>query len=126
MMIGELSKRTGVSERSLRYYEKKRLISPSRLKNGYREFKESDIEKVQAVQLFLELGLNTDEIYPIISCNNFQATKNNGCTDSAIELYSEKLKSVREQIQHLRDTEQHLEILLKFWREEKKKEERRD
>ncbi|GAA0399232.1 MerR family transcriptional regulator [Paenibacillus motobuensis] len=126
MMIGELSKRTGVSVRSLRYYEKKRLISPSRLENGYREFKESDIEKVQAVQLFLEIGLNTDEIYPIISCNNFQMLKNNGCTDSAIALYSEKLKSVREQIQHLRDTEQHLETLLKFWKEEKKKEERRD
>ena len=122
-MIGELSKKTGVSERSLRYYEQKRLISPSRLKNGYREFKESDIEKVKTVQLFLELGLNTDEIYPIISCDNFQMVKNNGCADSAIALYSEKLKSVREQIQHFRNTEQHLETLLKFWQEEKKKEE---
>lgn len=126
MMIGELSKKTGVSERSLRYYERKKLISPSRLKNGYREFKESDVEKVKTVQLFLKLGLNTDEIYPIISNYNIQLVKDNGCIDSAIALYSDKLNSVREQIQHLRDTEQHLETLLKFWQEEKNKEERGD
>ncbi|TES54329.1 MerR family transcriptional regulator [Halalkalibacterium halodurans] len=50
MKISELSKKTGVSIRSLRYYEQKRLLHPTRLKNGYREYDESDIENVKTVQ----------------------------------------------------------------------------
>ncbi|WP_054709387.1 MerR family transcriptional regulator [Bacillus sp. JCM 19041] len=102
MKISELSKLTGVSIRSLRYYEQKQLIHPLRLENGYREFSQSDIEKVKTIQLFLELGMNTDEIYPVIKCDNFLFAKNNGCAHSAVKLYSEKLISVREQIQHFK------------------------
>ncbi|MGG4343655.1 MerR family DNA-binding transcriptional regulator [Paenibacillus lautus] len=32
--ISELSRKTGVSLRSLRYYEEKELLSPTRLQNG--------------------------------------------------------------------------------------------
>ncbi|MBA4496593.1 MerR family DNA-binding transcriptional regulator [Paenactinomyces guangxiensis] len=40
MNIGEISCRTGVSVRSIRYYEQKGLISPKRQENGYREYGE--------------------------------------------------------------------------------------
>ncbi|MEU6192280.1 MerR family DNA-binding transcriptional regulator [Streptomyces sp. NPDC047061] len=40
MKIGELSHRTGVSTRLLRYYEQQGLLHPSRLPNGYRDFHE--------------------------------------------------------------------------------------
>lgn len=38
MKIGELSARTGVSIRSLRYYEQQGLLAPARHENGYREY----------------------------------------------------------------------------------------
>ena len=41
MRIGELSERTGASTRSLRYYERKGIISGERLENGYRDFDEA-------------------------------------------------------------------------------------
>jgi DNA-binding transcriptional MerR regulator len=34
MRIGELSRRTGVSQRSLRYYEEQGLLMPARLASG--------------------------------------------------------------------------------------------
>ncbi|MEU8781789.1 MerR family DNA-binding transcriptional regulator [Streptomyces sp. NPDC048637] len=37
MLIGELSRRAGVSERLLRYYERMELIHSERRANGYRE-----------------------------------------------------------------------------------------
>jgi DNA-binding transcriptional MerR regulator len=126
LKISELSKKTGVSIRSLRYYEQKRLLHPTRLKNGYREYDESDIEKVKTVQFFLELGLNTDEIYPVIACENFQEAKKKGCASSAVSLYSEKLETVREQIKQFKEKERYLEKLLKFWEKELEHEERRD
>ena len=122
MKIGELSKKTGVSIRSLRYYEQKKLIRPSRLENGYREFQESDIEKVKAIQLFLKIGMNTDEIYDVLSCNDFHFTKSNGCAHIAVELYSERLTNVRKQIQYLQKIEHQLESLVDYWETEKEKE----
>ena len=38
MKIGELAARTGVSIRSLRYYEQQGLLMPVRNENGYREY----------------------------------------------------------------------------------------
>ena len=61
MRIGELSKETGVSERSLRHYEEKGLLPSKRLANGYRDFDESAIEKVELIQMYLQIGLNLEE-----------------------------------------------------------------
>ncbi|MFD1412456.1 MerR family transcriptional regulator [Oceanobacillus jeddahense] len=121
MKIGELSKETGVSIRSLRYYEKKNLIHPPRKENGYREYEESDIETVKAVQLFLKLGMNTEEIYHVLSCGDFQLAGNKECAQDAVDLYSERLISVREQIKHLQEIELHLEKLMKYWEMKKRR-----
>ena len=43
MRIGELSRRTGVPERLLRYYEEQDLLHPQRLPSGYREYTEEDV-----------------------------------------------------------------------------------
>lgn len=126
MKISELAKKTGTSMRSLRYYEQKKLIHPYRLKNGYREFDESDIEKVKAIQLFLRLGMNTDEIYRVISCDHFETAESHGCAHSAVELYSSRLENVRKQLQRFQEIEKQLEKLLKYWETEKEKLESRD
>ena len=60
MRIGELSKETGVSEASLKTLRRKALPS-KRLANGYRDFDESAIEKVELIQMYLQIGLNLEE-----------------------------------------------------------------
>lgn len=116
MKIGELSQKTGVSIRSIRYYEEKKLITPLRLENGYRIYSEKDLERVKAVQLFLDLGLNTEEIYPIFSCGSLYPVDNNSnCAISALSLYQEKLERTREQIESLKKLEAQLENLIEFW-----------
>ncbi|MGM0939838.1 MAG: MerR family transcriptional regulator [Bacillota bacterium] len=117
MKIGELSSKTGVSIRSIRYYEEKKLIYPKRLENGYRVYSEKDVERVKAVQLFLELGLNTDEIFPVIICGSFHPLDNNfsDCASTALSLYREKLEKTREQISNLKEVENELENLIDFW-----------
>lgn len=88
MKIGELSAKTGVSIRSIRYYEEKKLMNPKRLENGYRIYNEEDVERVKAVQLFLELGLSLDEIFPVISCGSFQPIDpHSDCAATALSLY---------------------------------------
>ncbi|MFF5254623.1 MerR family transcriptional regulator [Streptomyces leeuwenhoekii] len=68
MFIGELARRTGVSTRSLRYYEQQGLLRPQRRASGYREFDESDVAAVRRVRILLAAGLNTDLIREVLPC----------------------------------------------------------
>jgi DNA-binding transcriptional MerR regulator len=68
MRIGELARRAGVSERSLRYYEVQGLLHPTRTPSGYREYAESDVDTVRHIRLLLAAGLNTAFIKEVLPC----------------------------------------------------------
>jgi DNA-binding transcriptional MerR regulator len=68
MRIGALARRTGVSERLLRYYEKQGLLRPARGSNGYREYDEPDIAIVGHIRALLAAGLPTTVIAQILHC----------------------------------------------------------
>lgn len=57
MQIGEAASASGVSVRSLRYYEDEGLIVPGRCSNGYRDYCRSTIDRVLAIRSLLESGL---------------------------------------------------------------------
>ncbi|MFE5828438.1 MerR family transcriptional regulator [Streptomyces erythrochromogenes] len=68
MKIGELSRRTGVTTRTLRYYEEQGLLHPERRPNGYRDFPESDVLRVRQVRDLLAAGLPTRVIRVVVPC----------------------------------------------------------
>ncbi|NED16436.1 MerR family transcriptional regulator [Streptomyces sp. SID9124] len=68
MRIGELSRRTGVHERLLRYYEEQHLLRPERRPSGYREYSEPDVDMVRRIRSLLAAGLNTATIATILPC----------------------------------------------------------
>ncbi|MCS5715348.1 MerR family transcriptional regulator [Herbiconiux sp. CPCC 205716] len=49
MRIGELSERSGVSPRSLRYYEEQRLLEPERTASGQRRYGEGHLAVVARI-----------------------------------------------------------------------------
>ncbi|MFD0020048.1 MerR family transcriptional regulator [Streptomyces sp. NPDC058382] len=57
MRIGEASKASGVSARSLRHYEEEGLIVPGRHSNGFRDYCQSTIDRVRIIRSMLEAGL---------------------------------------------------------------------
>jgi DNA-binding transcriptional MerR regulator len=68
MRIGELSHRTGVHERLLRYYEQQGLLQPARRSSGYREYSDSDVDTVRRIRSLLAAGLNTATIATVLPC----------------------------------------------------------
>jgi len=66
--IGPLARKTGVSERLLRYYEEPGLLQPARLSNGYREYDESHATTVGHIRALLAAGLPTVVIAQILHC----------------------------------------------------------
>ncbi|MFM9371299.1 MerR family transcriptional regulator [Streptomyces sp. Da 82-17] len=57
MKIGEASRVSGVSARSLRHYEDEGLIVPGRCSNGFRDYCQSTIDRVLVIRSLLESGL---------------------------------------------------------------------
>ncbi|MEV1025644.1 MerR family transcriptional regulator [Streptomyces sp. NPDC050264] len=68
MKIGELARRTGVTTRTLRYYEEQDLLHPEREGNGYRSYPESSVERVEQVRDLLAAGLSTRVIRIVVPC----------------------------------------------------------
>ncbi|MFK0118554.1 MerR family transcriptional regulator [Streptomyces sp. NPDC090994] len=68
MRIGELARRTGVSERSLRYYEQEGLLWASRTPGGHREFTEAAVERVRRIQELYAAGLCSSKIAELLPC----------------------------------------------------------
>lgn len=71
MRIGVLSERTGVSTKTIRYYEDIGVLpEPSRAPNGYREYDESAVERLGFVQAAQAVGLTLGEIRGVIEYRN--------------------------------------------------------
>ncbi|MFE9930420.1 MerR family transcriptional regulator [Streptomyces sp. NPDC005533] len=68
MRIGELSARTGVGERSLRYYETQGLLVSDRTPGGHRDFSERAVDRVIRIQELYAAGLNSTKIARILPC----------------------------------------------------------
>ncbi|MEU3600196.1 MerR family transcriptional regulator [Streptomyces sp. NPDC006798] len=68
MRIGEFARRTGTSQRMLRYYEQQGLLWPHRGTGGYREYAEDDTDTVRRIRMLLAAGLNTRTIAELLPC----------------------------------------------------------
>jgi DNA-binding transcriptional MerR regulator len=71
MRIGELTRRTGVPARLLRYYEEQDLLHPERDCNGYRSYGTADVYRVEQIRGLLDSGLTTEiirRILPFLDC----------------------------------------------------------
>ncbi|UJW35656.1 MerR family transcriptional regulator [Saccharothrix sp. AJ9571] len=68
MRIGELAHRTGVSERSLRYYEQQGLLTSSRTRGGHREYPEAAVDRVIRIQELFAAGLPSRKIARLLPC----------------------------------------------------------
>ncbi|MFI1582456.1 MerR family transcriptional regulator [Embleya sp. NPDC020630] len=68
MRIGELARRSGVSERSLRYYEAQGLLRAERTPGGQREYGEWAVDRVIRIQTLYAAGLHSRKIAELLPC----------------------------------------------------------
>lgn len=70
--VNKLAKLAGVSTRTLRYYGELGLLSPVRKSsNGYRIYGQKEVDRLQQILFYRELGVPLDEIKKIISSKDF-------------------------------------------------------
>lgn len=68
MRIGELAERTGLSLRTIRFYEEVGVLAPApRTKGGFRQFTDGDLQRLQLVRQMKPLGLSVDEMRELLA-----------------------------------------------------------
>ena len=97
MTVNEVSKLTGVSIRTLQYYDKIGLLHPAKYTEaGYRLYDDAALETLQQILLFRELEFPLKDIKEIIGSPDFDRSK-------ALEQQIELLKLKKEHTQNLID-----------------------
>lgn len=62
MLRSEIQNETGLTRKSIEYYEDKGLIHPQKSENGYRDYSVKDLEFLKKVSIFRKLGMSISDI----------------------------------------------------------------
>ena len=93
--VGEVAKLAHVSVRTLHHYDSIGLLAPSeRSASGYRLYAETDLDRLQQVLFFRELGFGLDEITRIMGEPRFERRE-------ALEMQRRMLADKTAQLQHM-------------------------
>lgn len=103
MLIGELSRETGVNTHQLRYYEAQGLLKPSRRPGGYREYAADAVTTVNQIRRLLKAGLSTQEIAFVMPCATGTLPDLQPCPE-VLDLLRNRLNGLEERIDALAET----------------------
>ena len=105
IQIGQVARQTGVSVDAIRFYEKQRLLGPSRrTEGGFRVFGNEDLQHIQFIRRAQELGFSLTEIRELIV---LQGRQLEACSHVR-DMLTTKLGAVRQKISSLRKLERQL------------------
>ena len=108
MRIGELASRTGCEVETIRYYEREGLLpKPPRSDGNYRQYRDSDAERLLFIRHCRSLGMSLDDIRVLQS---FQAQPELAC-DEIDALLDRHLQQTQAQIEMLRHLQEQLKTL---------------
>jgi len=100
MLIGELSKRCGLSRDTIRFYEKNRLITIGRKErrdNNYKEYSEDALHRLVTIKRIKGFGFTLNEVSELLDLIDVKkATCGN-----VLDLFEEKVKRIDEKIYEL-------------------------
>ena len=116
--IGEVAERTGLTPRTIRYYEEIGLLPPSERRKGeHRLYDDADVERLQELKRLRDLlNLSLDELKQVVEAEDARATIRARLkeTDSDAErrrLLDEALPHVETQLELVRRRRAELEGL---------------
>lgn len=104
MTVNDVSKLTGVSIRTLQYYDTIGLLKPNgHTEAGYRLYDDTALERLQQILLFKELEFSLKEIKSMINAPDFDR-------DKAMEQQIELLTMKKEHLENLIDFARKIKI----------------
>lgn len=90
--VQKFAKIAGVSSRTLRYYDEFGILKPARINSsGYRIYGKEQVDRLQQILFYRELGVSLSDIKNIVTSPSFDA-------NTALREHRERLLAKREQL----------------------------
>lgn len=123
LQIGEVAERTGVTQRTLRFYEEKGLLKPpTRMEGGFRLYSEDDIRRVEQIRRLQKLlGFTLAEIKEMVEAEEVKwqlraeyraqadLTERRQSITKALEVTERQHALIRQKVEALQDMQARLE-----------------
>ncbi|MEU3051865.1 MerR family transcriptional regulator [Streptomyces griseus] len=109
MRIGELAAATGVSVRSLRYYEEQRLLTSTRSPSGQRHYTDAEVDRVHFIQRLYAAGLSSRTVKELLPCVDAPSEES---SDAAMERMEQERERLSAHIDDLLSTRDALDALM--------------
>jgi len=114
MRIGELSRLSGKTSRTLHFYEELGLLTPaSRTKGGFRLYSQSALVRIQWIERLQDLGFSLQEVSEFLRDLHGRSTGREAMGHLR-EFYQRKVQETRVAIQRLERLEQELLGSIKY------------
>ncbi|GKW23350.1 Cu(I)-responsive transcriptional regulator [Pectobacterium polonicum] len=105
MNISDVAKKTGLSSKTIRFYEEKELLTtPLRSENGYRSYDDHHVEELTLLRQARQVGFNLDECRELVTLFNDPQRRSADVKARTlqkvqeIEMHIKELKTMREQL----------------------------
>ena len=100
MTVAQVSKRTGVSVRTLHHYDQIGLLKPTEVTEaGYRLYDDAALDKLYMILVYRELGLSLNEIGSILDAPDYDR---NRVLEHQIKLMQERIEKLQNRISFAR------------------------
>ncbi|QTF09442.1 Cu(I)-responsive transcriptional regulator [Brenneria izadpanahii] len=105
MNIGDVAKKTGLTSKTIRFYEEKGLLTaPLRSENGYRSYSAHHIEELTLLRQARQVGFNLEECKELIALFNDPLRRSADVKARTLQ----KVTEIEVQIEELRAMRQRL------------------
>lgn len=106
MKIGEVAKSSGLSAKTIRYYEQIGLLStPARASSGYREYTEQDCRRLVFLRHARQVGFSTEACKQLLALYENPERR----SQEVHALVRDKLKAIEQQVRELKSMKNILE-----------------
>ena len=93
--VQKLGQMAGISTRTLRYYDEIGILKPARINSsGYRIYGQKEVDRLQQILFYRELGVNLERIKEIVTAPSFDEVE-------ALREHQAKLLEKKEQLDKL-------------------------
>lgn len=116
LTVGQLAKQTGLSAKSIRYYEQEKLIPKAgRSPSGYRLYNPKVIERLRFIQKAKAIGFHLDDIRRILELTD----RGKPCCERVFEWSERRLHELDEQIRFLSELKKRIVHYQSQWQLQK-------
>jgi len=108
MRIGTVADKSGVSAKTIRYYESIGLVAEaSRGSNGYRSYSENDVETLRFIRCSRNLGFSIEDVSNLLSLWH-NKDRSSADVKAVASKHIEEIEKRIDELQSIRDTLKHL------------------